>query len=139
MLPRPSEAREGTRLAWEAVAEALEALNALSALLDSIHNKSGYGRTAEDMANEIDSLTEDIPLLIALPVLLHAYGVSDSASVASLLGLSESEYRKGCLSGIGRAEECAPVIAHRVMHALRAHTDANEIVYRWLQLETADL
>lgn len=139
MLPRPSEARESTRLAWEAVAEALEALDALSALLDSIHNKSSYGRTADDMASEIDSLTEDIPLLIALPVLLHAYGGSDSASVASLLGLSESEYRKGCLSGIGRAEECAPVIAHRVMHALKTHTDANEIVYRWLQLETAEL
>ncbi len=138
LLPCPSEATEGTRLAREAVAEALEALKALSALLDAIHNKSGYDRTAEDMANEIDSLTEDIPLLIALPVLLHAYGGSNSASVANFLGLSESEYRKGCLSGIGRAEECAPVVAHRVMHSLGIHMDANEIVYLWLQLETAE-
>lgn len=137
ILPRPSADKGATRLAREAVDEAFEALKALSALLDAIHKKSGHGRTAEDMAREINILTEDIPLLIALPVLLHAYGGSHSTSVANLLGLSEDEYRNGCLSGIGRAEECASVIAHRIMDVLRMHGDINGIVYRWLQLETA--
>lgn len=135
-FPRPSAEREDTRLAREAVDEAFEALGALSALLDAIHKKSGQGRTAGDMAREINALTEDIPSLIALPVLLYAYGDPDSGSVAKLLGLSESEYRQGCLSGIGRAEECASVITHRVMDVLRIHGDANGIVYKWLQLET---
>jgi hypothetical protein len=136
MLPRPSANNKATRLAREAVDEAFDALKALSALLDAIHKKSGDGRTPADMAKEISKLAEDIPLLIALPILLHAYGGLNSGSVADLLGLAESDYRKGCLEGIGRAEECASVIAQRVMDALQSQDETNSIVYEWLQLET---
>ncbi|KXN90160.1 hypothetical protein AN958_04650 [Leucoagaricus sp. SymC.cos] len=135
-LPRPNACIEATRLAREAVDEAFDALKALSALLDAIHKKNSDGRSPRDMAKEINVLAEDIPVLIALPILLHAYGGSKSGSVANLLGLSESEYRKGCLGGIGRAEECASLVAQRVMDALQVQGDADGIIYQWLRLET---
>ncbi|XP_006460929.1 hypothetical protein AGABI2DRAFT_204264 [Agaricus bisporus var. bisporus H97] len=138
MLPRPSAERADTRLAQEAVDEAFEALNALSTLLDAIHTKSEQGCSAGDMALELTALTQDIPSLVALPPILYAYGGPNFDSVAKLLGLSESEYRQGCLSGIGRAEECASVIIHHVMDVMRAHDDANGITYKWLQLEATN-
>ncbi|KAF9445899.1 hypothetical protein P691DRAFT_674661 [Macrolepiota fuliginosa MF-IS2] len=137
-LPRPSGDKGSSRLATEAVDEAFEALKALSALLGVIHSKSNHDRMMDDMAREINTLTKNIPLLVALPALLHTYADPRLTSVTNLLGLSESEYRSVCLSGIGRAEECAPVIAHRVMDVLRRHVP-HGIIYGWLQLETTDL
>jgi cation transporter-like permease len=136
LLPRPSADKEATRLAREAVDEAFDALKALSVLLDAIH-KTGEGRTPEDMAKEIHELAKGIPLLVALPVLLHAYGGLNSSSVAKLLDLSGTEYRRSCLSGIGRAEESAHVIAQSVMDALEAQGETNGIVYQWLLIESS--
>ena len=75
-----------------------------------------------------------------------AYGGQNPGSVAAVLGLSEAEYRKNCLSGIGRAEECAPVIAQRIMDALQVKAEyctnnslriqtRPDIIHEWLQLE----
>lgn len=145
-LPRPSADKEATRLAREAVDEAFDALRALSALLDAVDKRSGGAGSPKAMAKEVHQLAEDIPLLIALPILLSTYGGLNPGSVATLLGFSETEYRRNCLSGIGRAEECAPVIAQRVMAALQMQTkdrtllmlaEPNNIVYEWLQLETS--
>lgn len=145
-LPRPSIGKEATRLAREAVDEAFDALEALSVLLGAIDKRSYNGGTPIVTVREVHELVKDVPLLIALPIMSGAYGGQDPGSVAAVLGLSEAEYRKNCLSGIGRAEECAPVIAQRVMDALqikaeyctnsslRIQTGPN-IIHEWLQLE----
>jgi hypothetical protein len=52
-----------------------------------------------------------------------------------MLGLSEEEYRKECLFGFGRAEECATLVALRVMDVLCASPEANPIVCKWLEME----
>lgn len=145
-LPRPSAVKEATRLAREAVDEAFDALEAVSALLGVIDKRSYDGGTATITVQEVHELAKDIPLLITLPILSSAYGGSKSGSVATLLGFSETEYRKNCLSGIGRAEECAPVIAQRVMDALQIQAEycadsslriqaEPNIIHEWLQLE----
>ncbi|KAJ3565907.1 hypothetical protein NP233_g7347 [Leucocoprinus birnbaumii] len=148
-LPRPSADKEATRLAREAVDEAFDALKALSALLDAIDKRNNDAGAPIAMAKEVHELAEDIPLLIALPILLSAYGGLNPGSVATLLCTSEAEYRKNCLSGIGRAEECAPVVAQRVMDALQMQAEhriietlpmpyeTNSIIYEWLRLETS--
>ncbi|TFK44519.1 hypothetical protein BDQ12DRAFT_641238 [Crucibulum laeve] len=138
-LPRPGGGSEASRLAREAVDEAFEGLKALPILLDAIQNKSDSGHNAEELASEMDVLTTELPSLIVLPILLHAYGDGVNTSVPSLLGLKDEEYRKGCLSGFGRAEECATAVVHRVMTALLAKPDGNGIVLRWLELEIAEI
>lgn len=138
ILPRPSAERADTRLAQEAVDEAFEALDALSTLLGAIHKKSEPDRSPADIAQELAALTKDIPSLVALPPLLRAYGDPNFNLVATVLGLSESEYRQGCLSGIGRAEECASVIIQRVLDVMRANNDTDGVIYEWLRLETSN-
>jgi len=145
-LPRPSAGKEATRLAREAVGEAFDALEALSVLLGAIDKRGYNGGTPTVTVQEVHELAKDIPLLIVLPVMSGAYGGQNLGSVATVLGLSEAEYRKNCLSGIGRAEEYAPVIAQRVMDALQVKAEyctnsslriqtRPDIIHEWLQLE----
>ncbi|OBZ70828.1 hypothetical protein A0H81_09048 [Grifola frondosa] len=130
LLPRPSGDKESTRLAHEAVDEAFEGLSALVTLLDaiqshmSIRNRPSVpGAPATpvlmELEHDLEALTADLPLLIALPILLRTYCAGER-HVTAMLGLSEVEYRKGCLGGYGRAEECAVAVGQRVLDVLQA-------------------
>lgn len=116
-LPRPPESNE---LAREAVVEAFEAFEAFVALL----------HTRGDATN----VPEDVPTLIALPILLRASGFP--TSLAQLLELGETEYRIGCLTGFGRAAECAPLVAMRLLEVLgpvESIDDAHAPLVAWLR------
>lgn len=135
-LPRPNSDTESTRLANEAIEEAFDGLKALAPLLDAVQAVPPSQCTSED---ELEVLTEELPTLLALPVLLHAYGNKSGYSVAQLLGLPEDGYRKGCLSGFGRAEECAGAVGQRVLDVLRREEGVPAIVLEWLEAEMADV
>jgi hypothetical protein len=135
-LPRPTADIESSRLANEAIEEAFDGLKALSPLLDAVQAAPPGQCVAED---ELEILTEELPTLLALPVLLNAYGSKPGRSVAQMLGLSEDEYRKGCLSGFGRAEECAAAVGQRVLDIFRREGVALAIVREWLEAEMADV
>ncbi|KAJ7497084.1 hypothetical protein FB451DRAFT_1163116 [Mycena latifolia] len=136
-LPRPLDT-ESTRLANEAIQEAFDGLKGLAPLLDAVQTvpSDGGHRVSED---ELEVLTEELPTLLALSVLLNAYGCKSGRSVAQMLGLPEDEYRKGCLSGFGRAEECAPAVGQRILDVLRRGDVVPEIVHEWLEAEMADV
>ncbi|PPQ89510.1 hypothetical protein CVT25_012182 [Psilocybe cyanescens] len=138
-FPRPSADHESTRLAREAVDEAFEGLRALPALLDAVSKTVDVSGNPDLIAGTLIRLTTDIPSLIALSVILRAYGGPGNSSVAAMLGIGEEEYRKACLSGFSRAEECTAAIAQRVMDVLQRDAHSNQIVIRWLELELADI
>lgn len=141
LLPRPSP--DGpSKLASEAVEEAFKGLKALAVYLEVLQNVKMDYKSCSEMADELLLLTEDIPTLIALPPLLRMYGTRDIPPVSEMSGLSEEDYRRGILSGFGRAEECADVVGQRVMQRLAAPAagggrgpQPNEIILRWLDLE----
>jgi hypothetical protein len=56
-----------------------------------------------------------------------------------MVGISEDEYRKGCLLGFSRAEECAAAVGQRVLDVLtnEAPMSTNVTVIRWLEVEVA--
>ncbi|KAJ6497849.1 hypothetical protein C8R45DRAFT_142035 [Mycena sanguinolenta] len=135
-LPRPVAGTESTRLANEAIEEAFDGLKALAPLLDAVQVAPSSQCASED---ELEVLTEDLPTLLALPVLLNAYGCKFGRTVAQMLGLAEDEYRNGCLSGFGRAEECAGAVGQRVLDVLRRDQGVPTIVREWLEGEMADL
>lgn len=141
MLPRPTDT-----LAREAVDDGYESLSALVALFEFIQTGRVGPGAVFDMAAEVNALTAEIPVLIALPVLLRAF-VFPSAShqqertVASMLGLAESAYRNGCLSGFGRAEECVVAVGQRildVLHACDGNVVGKDIVMHWLEHEVSE-
>ncbi|KAJ7690632.1 hypothetical protein B0H17DRAFT_935723 [Mycena rosella] len=136
-LPRPQDTNS-TRLANEAIAEAFDGLRALAPLLEAVQMVApGGGQHLTE--TELEALTEELPTLLALSVLLNAYGTKSGRSVARMLGLSEEEYRKGCLSGFGRADECAAAVGQRILDMLRRGEVAPEIVREWLEAEMADV
>jgi hypothetical protein len=134
-LPRPSAEHASTRLAREAVDEAFEGLRTMPALLEAAKNKSVTSDNVETAAQKLNALSAEIPSLIALPIVLRAYGSSGASSVPTLLGIPEAEYRKACLSGFSRAEECTVPIAQQVMDILETDSVSNQIILRWLELE----
>jgi hypothetical protein len=123
--------RESTRLAREAVEEAFAGLKSLVVLLETVQASVRRNIAESKLVDELGVLTADLPTLIALPPLLGAYG-NGGQSVASMLGLSEDEYRKGCLAGFGRAEECGIAVGQRILDVLRP--DAT-VVVDWLEME----
>ncbi|TFY73988.1 hypothetical protein EWM64_g10024 [Hericium alpestre] len=142
-LPRPSE-KEATRLAREAVDDAFDGLRALVALLESVQANNS-AKTPDELSKELGIVSADMPALVALPVLLHTYVFpvlsSDSPrSVAAVIGLSEEQYRQGCLTGFGRADECTVAVGQRVLDFLRREpaTSINPYaaaVVQWLEVE----
>jgi hypothetical protein len=141
-------------LAREAVDDAFDGLKALSAFLEGVPvvDTLNPALSGQELQERLDALTSDLPTLVALPAMLRAYGPDSapngvpvpvpSKSVAALLGLSEDEYRRGCLAGFGRAEECTVAVSRRVLDALRAQkgsagaVNANtEVIERWLEHE----
>lgn len=134
LLPRPSADKPSTKLAGEAVSEAFEGLKHLGGLLEALQNKSKL----PPAPNDLTTLTAELPTLIALPVILRAF-LPKLQGVPEILGLSDEEYRKGCLSGFSRAEECAGVVAQRVLYVLRKDPGANETLTKWLEVEIMEV
>ncbi|KAG6886279.1 hypothetical protein C0993_006689 [Termitomyces sp. T159_Od127] len=139
LLPRPVGSKESARLAREVVDDAFEGLQALPDLLDAVHAvpaKISSEERLDQVARELDILATKVPLLIALPVVLQApANGTSSVAVSSLIGLSVAQYRTECLSGFGRAEECAITVAHRVQDVLSKNTDVHPVVSKWLDIE----
>ncbi|OJA17832.1 hypothetical protein AZE42_03320 [Rhizopogon vesiculosus] len=137
LLPRPPADNDATRVASEAVDEAFADLNALVTLLENIDNPLfTLGKSREEILIEIENLSDDLPTLIALPVLLRSQ-LNEAPSiprVASIINISEDEYRKNCLSGFGRAEQCSSIVGHSVLHFLSARPLAGSpsLVEQWL-------
>jgi len=129
-LPRPCDGQ-----AREAVDEAFEGLRTLPDLLQAI--KAGLEEISSfpDTARHLGNLTADIPFLIALPVILNAFSDPNSSSVSTILGISGEDYRKGCLSGFSRAEECADTIGQRVLDFFRTVPTPSEVLLYWLESE----
>jgi len=130
-LPRPVAA---SQLAREAVDEAFDGLKGLAVLLEAEQTNA----FAKGDQIELERLTANLPTLIALPIVLRGHG-STSRTVAEMLGISEDEYRKGCLFGFSRAEEYAAAVGQRVLVTLtnEAQTSANVAVTKWLEVELA--
>jgi hypothetical protein len=130
-LPRPVAA---SQLAREAVDEAFDGLKGLAVLLEAEQTNA----FAKGDQIELERLTANLPTLIALPIVLRGHG-STSRTVAEMLGISEDEYRKGCLFGFSRAEEYAAAVGQRVLVTLtnETQTSANVAVTKWLEVELA--
>ena len=131
-LPRPCDGQ-----AREAVDEAFEGLRTLPNLLQAIKARPENMEISSfpDTAGQLSNLTADIPFLIALPVILNAFGGPSTSSVSIILGISGEEYRKGCLSGFSRAEECAETIGQRVLDFFKTVPTSSEVVVDWLESE----
>ncbi|KAF5385879.1 hypothetical protein D9615_002370 [Tricholomella constricta] len=143
LLPLPTGDKEATRLAREVVDDALEGLQALPPLLDAVHSLPRNIESQEhlnEVARELEILATEVPLLIALPVVLQAplNGVYPNISVGNMIGLSEDQYRKECMSGFGRAEECSITVALRALDTLVTDPDVHPVVSRWLEMEIAE-
>lgn len=161
-LPRPSADRVSACLAREAVDDAFDGLKGLAALFEFVHANPAPvpGATSQAHphkipdAKELEVLTADMPTLVALPVLLQSYvypspgqqgqgqGGRNAKTVAGMLGLSQGQYRAGCLTGFGRAEECTPAVGERVLDVLKEGMPAGmepapgvEAVMQWLKAE----
>jgi hypothetical protein len=145
-FPQPNGEQETTRLAREATDEAFDALRALAGLLEATRGPQAAAMAAspDTVAAELARLGDDLPALVALPVVLPAFVHSEGhgRAVHELLGMTESEYRKGCLAGFGRAEEYAPLVGGRVLEVLHAEENVAEgsalrpcaqTVIRWLE------
>lgn len=138
LLPRPPAHCDATRVAREAVDEALSDLTALATLLESIDNPLfKIGKSNEAILEEIEKITANLPTLIALPVLLRGYSrvTIESPSIppiSSIINVSEDEYRKSCLSGFGRAEQCSSIVGHSVLDFLCVQSGLQSLVAQWL-------
>ena len=150
-LPKPSATKEQTRLAREVVDEAFDGLSALIALFESIQvhaaipvpRSTGTGPSANaspkaallvELEADLDILTADIPIVIVLPLLLRTHLPSER-TVPAILGMGEDVYRRNCLSGFGRAEECGVPVCQRVLDVLRRGDEGGgvEPLLRWLE------
>ncbi|KAG7090899.1 hypothetical protein E1B28_009978 [Marasmius oreades] len=131
MLPLPEE-----KMARDAVEEALNGLQALAHFLEVVGSiLKASDRSVEGRARELTEVTEKIPTLIALPILMNAEAQngSEGRSVSSILGVSEGEYRSGCLTGFGRADELSTAVGKRVRTYLEAEQKA--VLLHWLETE----
>ncbi|KDQ21525.1 hypothetical protein BOTBODRAFT_168778 [Botryobasidium botryosum FD-172 SS1] len=101
----------------------------------------------------LETMSDKIPTLLVLNVLLRFFPLALDAKAAaqspkapayatghSLLGLSSEEYRVSCLTGFGRAEECAGVVAKAILDALYSDrgdsvtsSDNKALLHAWLE------
>lgn len=137
-LPRPVAAH---RLAREAVDEAYDGLKALAHLLEVTQaNTFAKSNLPEaDYEKELEAMTADLPTLIALPVVMRAH-MPASNDIATMIGLSDADYRSGCLHGFSRAEECAGAVGQRVLDVLASEKTAsasNRVATKWLEYEVS--
>jgi hypothetical protein len=118
LFPRPNDSEQ---LAKEAVGEAFEGLRTLSPFMEAARalptKVRGDKATQKVLAQELVTLAWELPTLVALPVLLNVY--DPSVKVSELIGMNdEKEYRVSCLSGFGRADECAGIVGERALDVL---------------------
>jgi hypothetical protein len=148
LLPCPSKENPTTVLAREAVDEAFEGLAALVALFELIQTRGALtsATNVDDLEAELELVTEKLPTLIGLPVMLWAYvsnGFQDGETrcVWSMLGMAEVEYRKNCLGGFNRADECEEVVGQHVVRMLRSDNSSVGalMVAKWLERQIREL
>lgn len=149
-IAKPSKDKAAGLLASEAVDEAFDALGSLVLLLDLIHNnpRSHAALNYEQLEADLMAVTDDLPTLIGLPILLRTYAVSggsqeggESRSVASILGMTEEGYRTNCLVGFNRADECEEVVGKHIIRVLRNDSAAlgAVMVANWLERQIRDV
>jgi hypothetical protein len=132
LLPLPEEPS-----AREAAEEAINGIQALANFYEVAPTVlKADERSIDERADELEDLAEKIPTLIVLPILMKMDAQNagyEAPSVASILGVSEEEYRSGCLTGFGRAEECAIAVGGRVCEYLQRENKM--LLLRWLEAE----
>ena len=137
-VPRPEEGS----LARDAVDEALERFIAFKEWI------AGAVAAGGGLQKLMDSVPEEVPLLIVLPVLLAQAWlvrplpvmpsgvVAEEATypgIARLIGYeSDDTYRRGVLCGFRRAEECEGVIARCLLGRLSPAPEAT-MVFGWAE------
>jgi hypothetical protein len=129
--------RETTRLASEAVEEAFRGLHALPPLIEvvpTLAQKLNASHDVDGIVTDLEQLTTELPSLIALPVLLRSYG-NGAFTVSGILGLPEAEYRSGCLTTFGRADECAGLVCRRVLNSMQQDQEIGVVLAEWLDGE----
>lgn len=137
-IPRPTN-----DLPREVVCDAFDSLSALVALFEYVQHRKPADGAVQEIVAELETLNTDLPVLIALPILLRSYvfPASPEHSISNMLGMAEESYRSSCLGGFGRAEECTIAVGQRVLSALEA-TNApeagKEVVTRWLAHEVQE-
>ena len=150
LIAKPSGDKAARLLASEAVDEAFDALGSLVSLLDLVHNNPRSRATInyEQLEADLTAVTDDLPTLIGLPILLRTYVVSGSSqeggqsrSVASILGITEDAYRANCLAGFNRADECEEVVGKHIVCVLRndSATLGAAMVANWLDRQIRDV
>ncbi|KAF9653937.1 hypothetical protein BDM02DRAFT_3086480 [Thelephora ganbajun] len=143
LIAKPSKDKAAGPLASEAVDEAFTALGSLISLLDLIYKShSQTTPNFEQLEADLIAVTDDLPTLIGLPILLHAYVTSGDSqegeelpSVASILGMTDEAYRANCLAGFKRADECEEAVGKHMIHVLRNNSTAlgAAMVANWLE------
>jgi len=145
-IAKPSKDKAARLLASEAVDEAFDALASLVSLLDLIHDNP-RSRATLNFEADLMTVTDDLPTLIGLPILLRAYVVTGGSqeggephSVASILGMTEDGYRANCLVAFNRADECEEVVGKHVICVLRhgSATLGAAMVANWLERQIRD-
>ena len=150
LITKPAKDKAAGLLASEAVDEAFDALGSLVSLLDLIHSNPRSHPTLnfEQLEADLMAVTDDLPTLIGLPILLRAYVVGggsqeggESRSVASILGMTEDVYRANCLMGFNRADECEEVVGKHIICVLRndSATLGAAMVANWLERQIRDV
>jgi hypothetical protein len=148
-IAKPSKDKAAGLLASEAVDEAFDALGSLVSLLDLVYinPRSHATLNFEQLEADLMAVTDDLPTLIGLPILLRAYVVSggsqggESRTVASILGMTEEAYRANCLAGFNRADECEEVVGKHIIRVLRNDSAAlgAVMVANWLERQIRDV
>jgi len=150
LIARPSKDKAAGLLASEAVDEAFDALGSLVSLLGLIHHNPRSHATLnfEQLEADLMAVTDDLPTLIGLPILLRAYVLGgssqeggESCCVASILRVTEEAYRANCLVGFNRADECEEVVGKHIIHVLRndSATLGAAMVANWLGRQIRDV
>ena len=115
-FPRPQ-----TSVAKEAVDEAFVHLEALTSFLEVAEDPFfGVGKAVGEIADDIHDLTDELPTLIALPVLVNMRCFANIIdpkvrTVSAFVNVPEDVYRREYLAGFGRAEQYGPVVAQRIL------------------------
>jgi len=139
LFPRPDDSE---KLAKEAVGEAFEALRTLAPFMEAARTLpsrvKGNSEAKNVLAPELVKLAWELPTLVALPVLFNVY--DPSIRVSDLIGMNdEEEYRVSCLSGFGRADECAVIVGERVLDVLydtaKKSSALRDVISSWLEAD----
>ena len=150
LIAKPSKDKAAGSLPSEAVDEAFAALESLVSLFDFIYSnpRLEMAPNFEQLEADLIAITDPLPTLISLPVLLRAYVApggsqeeGDSRSVASMLGITEESYRASCLTGFNRADECEDEVGKHIIPILRndSGTLGAAMVASWLDRQIHDL